>query len=157
EVHEDEAVPHVAVYGDERELRLVDAEELALLQHVGELPVEVVPPAVILAGELPAAAARLGARIVVPDELVAAVTAHVVEGADLVVHAAHDDQRRLRDRELAREEAALAPQLLDPPDVQPGPLEDRLALELEELGRDRALVRHRVGVELGIVLGPSAL
>src|SRR5262249_32289129 len=90
------------------------------------------------------------------NELVAAVTAHVVEGADLVVHAPDDDQRGLCDRQLLGEEAALAPQLLDPSDVQPGALEDRLALELEERGRDRVLERHGLRAELRRVRGPRA-
>src|SRR5262249_38856976 len=62
-----------------------------------------------------------------------------------------------RDGELLREEPALAPELLDAPDVQPGPLEDGLALELVELGRDRALVRHRSGPQLRIVIRPRPL
>src|SRR5262249_11250981 len=131
--------------------------ELALLQDVRQLPVELVPPAVVLAGELPAGSTDLLGRVVGPHQLVAAVPAYVVEGADLVVHAPDDDQRRLRDRELSGEEATPSAELLDPPDVQPGALEDRLALELEELGRDRALVGHRVGVQLGIVLRPGSL
>src|SRR5262249_34345198 len=85
------------------------------------------------------------------------MAADVVEGADLVVHATDDDHRGSRDRELLREEAALSPELLDPPDVQPGPLEDGLALELVEVGRDRALVGHGGGPELGIMLGPGSL
>src|SRR5262249_33767803 len=96
-------------------------------------------------------------RMVGPHELVAAMAADVVEGADLVVHAADDDQRGVGDCEILGEEAALPPELLDPSDVQPGPLEDGLALELVELGRDRALVRHRAGSKLWIVLGPASL
>ena len=147
----------VAVYRDEAVVGLVDAEELALLKDVRQLAVEVVLPAVVLAGELPAGSPRLHARVVVPDQPVATVTADVVEGADLVVHAPDDDQRGLRDRELLGEVAAVSPELLDPPDVQPGPLEDRLALELVELGRDRALVGHRAGPELRMVLRPGSL
>src|SRR5262249_59769665 len=90
-------------------------------------------------------------------ELVAAVATDVVEGTDLVVHAPDDDQRGTRDREILREEAALSPELLDASDVQPSPLEDGLALELIELGRDGALVGHRRGPELGIVLRPRSL
>jgi hypothetical protein len=89
---------------------------------------------VVLAGELPAGSTDLFGRVVGPHQLVAAVAADVVEGSDLVVHATDDDQRGARDREILGEEAALSPELLDPPDVQPGPLEDGLALELIEFG-----------------------
>src|SRR5688500_17398046 len=92
-----------------------------------------------------------------PDQLVAAVAADVVEGADLVVHAADDDQRRLQARDLLGEVTAFSRNLLDAPDAQPGTLEDGFAFELEELRRDRALVRHRGGVELRIVLRPGSL
>ena len=91
EVHEDEPLPHLTVHRDEAVVRLVDPEELALLEDGRALPVEVVLPAVVLAGELPAVALRLHARVVGPDQLVAAVAADVVEGADHAVHAPHDD------------------------------------------------------------------
>src|SRR5262249_55999964 len=98
---------------------------------------------VVVGGEVAAGSTDLLGRVVRPHQLVAAVAADVVEGADLVVHAPDDDQRGTRDRELLREEAPLSPELLDPPDVQPGPFEDGFALELCELRRDRALVGYR--------------
>src|SRR5262245_7563402 len=157
EVHEDEPLPHVAVHRHEAVVRLVDPEELALLEDVRQATVELVPPAVVLACELPARTADLLGRVVGPHQLVAAVAADVVEGADLVIHATDDDQRGIRDRELLGEEAPLSPELLDPPDVQPGAFEDGFALELVELGRDRAFVRYRRGSQVGIVLRPGAL
>ena len=51
----------------------------------------------------------------------------------------------------------VARQVVDPADVQPGPPEDGLALELEELRRHRVLERHGAGAELRVVLGPGAL
>ena len=135
---------------------LVEVEELALLLHEGEVAVEVVAPAVVLAGELPADAAGLLLREVVPHQLVAAVPADVVERLDLAVGGAHHDDRRVGDLQLLGEVAALARKLLDAADVQPRALEDRLALELVELGGDRVLVGHRLGAELRIVLGPAA-
>jgi hypothetical protein len=131
---EDEARPDVAVHRDEAVVGLVQVEELTLLLHERAPAVELVLPAVVLADELAAAAARLLAREVGPYQLVAAVAADVVEGADLAVHAAHDDDRRVGERELLREVAALAGELLDAPDVQPAALEDGLPLELVELG-----------------------
>ena len=67
---------------------LVEVEELGLLLHERQRTVEAVAPAVVLAGELPARAARLLAREVVPHQLVSAVAADVVERADFVVGAA---------------------------------------------------------------------
>ena len=79
EVDEDEALPDVAVDRDEAEVVLVEVEELALLLHEVQRTVEVVAPAVVLAGELPAGAVHLVAGEVVPHQLVAAVAADVVE------------------------------------------------------------------------------
>ena len=98
EVHEDEAFPHLAVHGDEAVLALVQVEELALLLDEGQRALEVVTPAVVLAGELAAGAARLLARVVLPHQLVAAVAADVVEGAHPALHVAHDDDRCPRRR-----------------------------------------------------------
>src|SRR5262249_53101855 len=136
---------------------LVEVEELALLLDERAAAVEVVLPAVVLAHELAAAPRRFLAGIVLPDELVAPVAADVVERAHLAVETTHDDDRRLGDRELLGEVAAVARQLLHPPDVQPRALEDRLALEVVELRGDGVLVRDRRGAELGVVLGPAAL
>ena len=156
EVHEDEPGPDIAVHRDEAVVGLVEIEELAFLLDEGAGAVESVTPAVVLAGELTRGAARLLARKVLPHQLVATVPADVVERADLI-SVAHDDDRRARDCDLSGEVAAVARELLDPSNVQPGPLEDGLALELEELGRDRVGVRHQASAELGVVLGPASL
>ena len=54
------------------------------------------------------------------------------------------------------EVAAVPGQLLHPPDVEPRALEDRLALELEELGRDRVLEGDGARAQLGVVARPGA-
>src|SRR5262249_35030649 len=129
EIHEHEARPHVAVHRDEPVAALVEAEELALLLHELERAVEAVAPPVVLAGELAARAARLVARVVAPDQLVAAVPAEVVERPHAPAAVPHDHDRGARDLELAREVAAVARQLLDPAHREPRPPEDRVALE----------------------------
>src|SRR5262249_21694905 len=96
------------------------------------------------------------ARGALPDQLVASVSAHVVEGADLALHVARDDHGGLGGRQLLREVGAIARELFDPPDIEPCALEDRLALELVGLGRDRVLVRDESGSELRVLLGPAA-
>ena len=93
EVDEDEAVPDVAVHGDEAVVVLVDAEELTLLLDEGALPSEAVAPAVVFANELPAAALGLLRREVVPHEFVAAMAADVVERSNRVAVTRHDDRR----------------------------------------------------------------
>ncbi|MEZ4292455.1 MAG: hypothetical protein R3E53_18690 [Myxococcota bacterium] len=72
------------------ELGEVEIEELRRVVHVGDVALEVEAPAVVLAGELTAAAGGLAVEVVAPDELVAAMRAGVVEGADVVVETARD-------------------------------------------------------------------
>src|SRR5581483_4185801 len=134
EVHEDEPFPHFGFDGRESVVGLVEIEELVLLLHERARALEVVAPAVVLAGELATGTAGLLAGEVLPDELVAPMAAHVVERADLVLRRAHDHDRGARAVELLREVAADLGQLLDAPDVQPRAPEDRLALELVPLG-----------------------
>ena len=85
EVDEDEPFPGVDPDGREAVVGLVEIEELALLLHEGEVTLEGVAPTVVLALELPARPRHLFARVVLPDELVPAVSAHVVEGAHLLI------------------------------------------------------------------------
>src|SRR3546814_20600006 len=65
-VHEDEPGPDLAAEGDEAELLHVEVEELLLLLDEGESALEVVAPAVVLAGELPAGHSHLFAGVVLP-------------------------------------------------------------------------------------------
>ena len=156
EVHEDEPREHVAVHGNQAVLGLVEVEELSLLLREGAGAVEPVAPPVVLAGELAGRSPRLLVRVVLPYELVAAVPAHVVERAYVVAVADHDD-RGVRGGDVLGEEAPGAGKLLEAPDLKPRPPEDRVALQLVELGRDRVLVGDRLGAELGIVRRPAAL
>ena len=66
---------------------LVQVEELVFLLHEGQVAFERVAPAVVLALELPAGPRGLLLRVVLPHQLVPAVTADVVEGAHLAVGA----------------------------------------------------------------------
>ena len=111
----------------------------------------------VLAGEVAADPGGLLRGEVVPHELVAAVAADVVERRELVGARADDDDRGAGRVDLLGEVRADAGQLLDPADVEPALLEDRLALELVELGRDRVVVRRRPGAQVRVVLGPGAL
>src|SRR5262245_10853349 len=157
EIDEDEPVPHLAVDGRETVSVPLDAEELVLLLNERELAVEAVAPAVILADELAAYPLRFFARELVPYELVAAVAADVVEGAHSAALVAHHDDRGARDLDLPGHVAADARHILDPPDVQPRPLEDRLALERVELRRHAVRERDRAGPGLRVGLRPAAL
>ena len=149
EVDEDEAFPHVEVDRHEAVVGLVEVEELALLLHERAGAVGPVSPAVVLARELAADTLRLLVGVVLPDELVAPMPAHVVERPDLTVEAAGDDQRRAGDVEVLREVAAGLGELLDPTDVEPRPLEDRPPLEFVVLRRDRVLVGDRARCPTG--------
>src|SRR5206468_7259934 len=84
----------------EPERALVEISELVLVGHQLELALGREGPAMESAAEaLPAAGAAA-------DELVAAMRARIVERADLAVLAAHDQERRLEDGQLADEVAA---------------------------------------------------
>ena len=157
EVDEDEALPRLDLDAGQPVVVPVEVEELRLLLDEGQLALGGVAPTVVLAGELAAGPAGLVTGVVVPDELVAAVPADVVEDVDLTVGAPDDHQRGPGRVELLGEVAPVAGELLHPADVQPGAGEDGLALELVVIGRDRVLVGHRSRAELGVVLGPAAL
>ena len=83
--------------------------------------------------------------IVVPHQLVSAVAANVVKRLDRAVLGLDDDHghTRARRRQLLGEIAAGAWQPLDSADVEPGALEDRLALGFEECRIDRVGVVDR--------------
>ena len=106
QVHEDEAREHLAVHLRHAQRLLVEVEELLLVGDVRDAPVEAVAPAVVLARELAAAAARLLAGVLLPHDLVAAVGADVVERVHVAVEAAGDDDRREPPGQLAGEVGA---------------------------------------------------
>src|SRR6478752_1808908 len=83
--------------------------------------------------------------VFLPYDLVAAVCADVVEGIDVVVEIAGDDDRRQPAWQLAGEVGTLARQPFHASDAQPAPLENGLALGGEELLGDRVLVVDRAG------------
>ena len=157
EVDEDEALPHLAVHPHQSVTRLVEIEELVLLLHECQLTVQVVAPGVVLAGELAAEAAGLLAGLVVPHQFVAPVAADVVVRLHLAASGAHHDDRRVGSRQFLGEVTALAGKLLGATDVEPRPLEDRLAFQLVDLRADRVLVGDRRGTQFGVVLRPTAL
>ena len=156
EIDEDEAGPDLAVHRRHPQLALVEVEELILIGDVVDHAVQPVSPAVVLAGEGAAAARRLLCRVLLPDHLVAAVGAHIVERVHVVVEVAGDHDRRQLAGQLAGEVRPLAWQPFDPPDAQPVSLEHGLALGGEELLRDRVFVVDRRGAELGVVGGELA-
>src|SRR5262249_58920093 len=92
-----------------------------------------------------------------PDQLVAPVPAHVVEGPDPAVQVARHDEGGPEAGQLFREVAAGPRQLLETPDVEPRAPEDGLALELVERGRGRVVERDWPRAELRMVSGPRAL
>ena len=96
------------MHGHQAVVLLVEIEELTFLLHERARTVDVVTPAVVLASELPARTPRLLAGKVVPHQLVAAVTADVVERVHLTAHVAHDDDGRVGDHDLLGEVAAVA-------------------------------------------------
>ncbi len=157
EVDEDEPIPHVAVHRGQSVPGRVEVEELRGLLHIGERAVQAVAPAVVLAGELPAGAACLFVRKVVPHQFVSAMPTDVVEGPDLLVAALDQDDGDAGDLDLLGQIATGPRQLLDAGHVQPRPLEDRLTFQLVEFGRRGIGERDRPRAQFGIVLGPGTL
>ena len=71
--------------------------------------------------------------VVLPQHLVAAVRADVVQGADHVVLAPHDDDRGVEEFQFSGEVATGLRHSLDTPHVEPGLLEDIRTFLLVEL------------------------
>ena len=157
EVDEDEPLPRLHLDHGQPVVGPVEVEELRLLLDEGQLPVDRVAPTVVLAGELPAGAAGLLAGDSRSRPACCPGAGRCCGRRGLAVRAPDDDDRGSGGVELLGEVAAVAGELLDPAHVQPGAGEDGLALELVVLRRDRVLVGHRPGAELGVVLGPAAL
>ena len=150
QVDEEEALPDVEMHGCQAELLLLHAVEVLFVRDPPELAFHVERPRVVLAAE-PAPAGAL----LVPYQLVASVRAHVMEGPDLLVLAANDQDRRLADGDVADHVVAGLGDVLDAPNVDPGPAEYLLAFELEVFRRDVRLGREGTGPQLGVGLGPA--
>src|SRR4051812_43301758 len=105
------------MHGRESGHRLVDVEELVLLLDERQSTVQSVAPAVVLADELATEAAGLLARVLVPHELVAPMSAGVVERSYDVALVADDEDGRVRDRDLFGDVAPDLRQLFDATDV----------------------------------------
>src|SRR6185437_8913388 len=157
EVDEDEPLPHLAVHPNQAVAALVEVEEFAFLLDKGQVAVEVIPPGVVLAGELPTRSFGLFQRHVIPHQLVATMPTHVVVGLDLAGSVAHQDYRGVADLQFLREITAFARNLLHAANIQPSPLEDRLAFQVVNLGTYGDLVGNRSRAELGVMLGPATL
>ena len=150
EVDEDEPGEHVAVHLRHPQGALVEVEELLFLGDVGDAPIEPVAPPVILARELAARAAGLLLRVLLPNDLVAAMGAHVVERVHGAVEIACDDDRRQSARQVAGEVRPRSRQSFRAADAQPCPLEHRFSLGLEELLVDAVVVVDGGSPELGV-------
>ena len=99
------------------------------------------------AGETGALAACLG------GQLGATVGADIVEGAQLTVRGAGDQDRGTGEIELTHDEGAGFGQFAFVADVEPGALEDRLFLQLEVLVLVIGASRHRTGAERKCLFG----
>ena len=93
EVHEDQRAPRAHLHVDQRVV-VVEHAELAARRHLAQPAVESPRPAVERAADLRQVRARAAA------ELAPAVEAHVLERAQHVVVAAHDEHRVLTDAVL---------------------------------------------------------
>ena len=155
-VHEDEPLPNLALNASESVLLLVEVEELAFLLNESELAFEVEAPGVVLALELAAHPAGLVAGVFVPNQLIAAMAADVVECVDPVIPGADDDDRRSGGVDLLSEVAPLPRNLLDAADIQPAFAKNRVLLGCVELGVDRVGVVDGGRAELRVMLCPGS-
>src|SRR5262249_15505066 len=130
EVHKNEILPGRGLDLEQPKLRLVEIVELAFVGDPEQVAGVRPGPAVKPAGD-----GRLAA-LAAADELVAAMTADVVEAADHPVAPADDDQHGSDHPQLADEIAARLRQVGHMTDHQPGFLEDFFPLALEGLGRN---------------------
>ena len=126
DVHEDQRPPCADLNREQREVVVAQRTETLARRHLAEPPPEVPRPAVVTASQL--ASARS------PDalaELVAAVSADVLERAQLAVVAAHDEHRRRPD--VVLEEVAGRGDVIDAARDLPHPGPERAQLELRPI------------------------
>src|SRR5215471_3186103 len=103
EVDENESLPNIHGHGCQSVLAFVEIGVILLLRDVCEPSVQRIAPSVILACELTAGALGLEPIISAPRELVAAMGAHVMKGANPIIRAPHDENRGVADRQFAGE------------------------------------------------------
>ena len=125
-VQEDQRAQHLAAHADERAARHVEIDEIALVAHRHQLPVERIAPPVIAADKAARLARFLG------HQRGAAMLAGVVERLDLAIHGARDDDRR--SGVMRQEPAAVFGHLIGVSDIAPRPLPHALFLKVEECG-----------------------
>src|SRR5581483_1211256 len=136
-VHEHEAAPRVDAQCAQPKVQR-QVWEVAAVGNGRDAACEVVAPTVVAAldpvfGERPRSHAQL----------VAAVQAGVVEGADAAIGGAHDEDRLVADDVL--DEVAGLSDLLFPAGDLPHARPEALHLEVDELPGDVALLRNQVG------------
>ena len=149
-IHKNEILPGRGLDLEQPELWLVEIVELAFVGDPEQVAGVGPGPAVKPAGD-----GRLAA-LAAADELVAAVTADIVEAADHPVATADHDQRGIDHRQFADEIAARLRQVGHMTDHQPGFFEDFFPLALKGLGRNLFAQRQdipepaSVALELGL-------
>src|SRR4030095_3677289 len=107
-----------------------------------------VRPTVELAGE------HLTHPLGIPHELIAAVRAHVMEGANRAIFAAHDQDRGVPHRQVFDKIRARLGNLLHPTDVEPHFAKNSLAFFLEIRPRDVRLDGKRLRPQLRVAIMP---
>ena len=133
EIDEDEPFPDFALNRRHPAAVGIEVQQQILSGGGVQRAVQLVTPAMEAAVQQGRPALHLLEGVVLPQHLVAAVWADVVQGADHTVLAAHDDDRGVEEFQFAGEVAAGLRHSLDAAHVEPGLLEDVLTFLLVEL------------------------
>jgi hypothetical protein len=91
---------------------------------------------------------------ILPNQLVAAMRAHVVECAYPAIPVTHYENGGLTNREILYEVITGFRDLLDPPDIKPYLWENALLLFFEICPRNIRIDRHRIGSEFRVKVMP---
>ena len=116
------AFPALADNRAQAELIFFQAKKIVFVRHKAQPAVKPIRPTVELTGQ------RLAAAALVPDDLVAAMRAHIVKGPHAAVPAPHNKDRGMTHRQVFDKIIPGLWDLLKPSDVQPELLEDFFAL-----------------------------
>ena len=151
EVYEDQPLPYIHGNRAQCEVVFVEIEEIGLIGDAHQAAVVVVHPAVEFADVV------LPTATLIPHQLVASMSADIVEGAYVAAVVAGHQEVGVTNLDMAVAEIARLRNVVRVTDLQPAFTKYSVAFPLEILFGQKPACRQRPGVEFGVACRPPFL